>query len=231
MRGRLLRLLIIVTSCERTPTDGRRCGLLLEEFVGPYYLWRDAGVEVVVASPQGGMPPLESILLVTDEANLERYQKDAEARGLLADTLRIEQICADDFEAVLFAGGVGASVDLPDDPRVQALFGAFAAAGKPAGFVGYAAAILLKLRTSSGAPYARARAVTGVTNSERRSLEPAAPSGPSLASALKRQSAIYTAAADGLSHVVRDGLLVTGQNTRSAVGVARALLDIAGQVG
>jgi putative intracellular protease/amidase len=45
---------------------GRKTGFRLNEGAAPYYVFRDAGVELTLASPKGGQPPVDAPGFVTD---------------------------------------------------------------------------------------------------------------------------------------------------------------------
>ena len=54
-----MKILMVLTSHDQLGNTGRKTGFWLEEFAAPYFVFRDAGVELTVASPKGGQPPLD----------------------------------------------------------------------------------------------------------------------------------------------------------------------------
>ena len=221
---------MVLTSHGRPPNGGAGCGLCLDEFLSPYYLFVAAGIDVMLASPRGGPPPLDpgADQREADPALAARFRRDHTARDLLADTLKLSQVAPEDFAFVLYPGGVGALFDLPVDAVSQGLIEAFAEAGKPMGFIGHAPAVLTGLRRPDGAPFVAGRRLTALSDQEGQGTGPAYSPTWSVEQALRRLGADYGCGSEGQAHVVRDDLLVTGQNTASAAGVARELMALMG---
>lgn len=215
-------VLLVMTSQERLRDGGPRCGMRIEEFAAAYYVFKNAGLETTLATPCGGIPPPEPGASAV--AATIRFQQDRAARDLLADTLRLEQICPDDFEVVLYLGGGGAMVDLPTDPASLSLLAAFAAAGKPMGFLSEGAAALIGLTGEAGAPFLGGRRLAAITEAERQALGAGAGDPFDLAAALAAQGALCLHGPHGQPQVVEDRGLYSGQNPVSAEPLAQALL-------
>jgi putative intracellular protease/amidase len=223
-----MRILIIVTSHDRLGDTGRKTGLWLEELTDPYYAFKDAGARLVIASPKGGQPPIDPKSeepAHAGQGTVARFKKDAEAQAALAHSRRLDEIDARDFDAVFYPGGHGPMWDLARDRPSAALIKAFHAAGKPLGLVCHGPAALLPVVGDDGRPFVANQKLTAFTNSEEELFGTAGVMPFLLEDALRRLGAHFSRGADRQPYVVRDGLLITGQNPSSARGVAAALLE------
>lgn len=200
----------------------------LEELAAPYYVFRDAGAEVVLASPKGGQPPLDpksaSADFQTDDTR--RFEADAEAKAALASTLRLVDVSVQDYDAVFYPGGHGPLWDLANDSASIALIEAAVAAGKPVGAVCHAPAVLRDVKGPDGALLVKGKAVTGFTNSEEAAVGLTDVVPFLVEDMLVANGGVYSRGDDWSPHVTRDGLLVTGQNPASSAPAAKALLDL-----
>ncbi len=147
-----MRVLIVLTSHDRLGDTGKPTGFWLEEFAAPYYVLKDAGAELTLASPKGGQPPLDPKSDAPDaqSADTRRFKTDAEAQELLANTHRLDTVAMADFDAVFFPGGHGPLWDLAEDPAARALIESAIAAGKPVAAVCHAPAIFRHAETADG---------------------------------------------------------------------------------
>lgn len=223
-----MNVLMVLTSHDRLGDTGEKTGFWLEEFAAPYYVLRDAGAAITLASPKGGQPPLDPRSDATDAQTpaTERFKSDEAAQRLLASTTPLAEIKADAFDAVFFPGGHGPMWDLAESADARRLIEAFAAAGRPIAAVCHAPAVFRHTRAASGAPLVSGRRVTGFTNSEEdavglRNVVPFL-----LEEMLKANGGVYESGPDWGVHVVRDGNLVTGQNPASSEAAAHALLEM-----
>lgn len=220
-------ILIVLTSHDRLGDTGEKTGFWLEELAAPYYAFRDAGCQLTLASPTGGQPPLDP-KSDAEESQTEatrRFRRDAEARAQLADTRRLAEVRAEDFDAVFYPGGHGPLWDLVDDPDSIRLIEAFWAQGKPVSAVCHAPIVLLHARDEHGAPLVAGREVTGFTNGEEAAVGLTDIVPQRVEDALIEQGAHYSKAEDFAPYVRRDGRLITGQNPPSSEPVARRLLE------
>jgi putative intracellular protease/amidase len=220
------RVLVVLTSHDQLGNTGKKTGFWLEEFTAPYYAFRDAGVEMVLASPAGGQPPLDP---KSDDPSFQtdttrRFRQDAQAQAALASTVRLETVHASDFDAVFYPGGHGPLWDLAESPVSIALLEAFDRAGKPMGLVCHAPGALKKVRNAQGQPLVAGRHVTGFSNSEEAAVELTDVVPFLIEDEFRRQGARYEKGADWAPFVLTDGHLVTGQNPASSEAVAKALL-------
>ncbi|RZF26747.1 type 1 glutamine amidotransferase domain-containing protein [Paraburkholderia sp. UYCP14C] len=222
------KILVVLTSHDQLGNTGERTGFWLEELAAPYYAFLDAGAGVTLASPKGGQPPLDP---KSNEPGFEteatrRFTVDAAATKALADTKRLADVSLADFDAVFYPGGHGPLWDLAEDPVSIALIEQAIQAGKPVGAVCHAPAVLRHAKGADGKPLVSGKAVTGFSNSEEEAIGLTNVVPFLVEDMLKVNGGRYTKAIDWQSHVVVDGLLVTGQNPASSDASARATLDL-----
>ena len=221
-----MKILMILTSHDKLGETGKKTGFWLEEFAAPFYVFKDAGAEVTLASPKGGQPPLDPKSDAPDAQTeaTKRFKDDQQAVDLLARTHILSEIDAADYDAVFYPGGHGPLWDLANDADSIALIEAMIAAGKPVAAVCHAPGILRDVKAADGAPLVQGKKVTGFTNSEE------AASGLTdvvpflLEDMLKERGGIYSCKGDWAVHVVEDGLLITGQNPASSQKAAEMVL-------
>lgn len=223
-----MKILFVLTSHDRLGDTGHKTGFWLEEFAAPYYVFKDAGAAITLASPAGGQPPLDPKSDEPDAqtAATERFRQDVQAQAALAATVPLAQVDAADFDAVFYPGGHGPLWDLANDPASIALLEAFERAGKPLGLVCHAPGALVKVRAANGQPLVAGRRVTGFTNSEEAAVGLSAVVPFLIEDEFIRLGGHFQKGPDWQAHVVTDGRLVTGQNPGSSEGVAQALLSL-----
>lgn len=223
-----MNMLIVLTSHDQLGNTGKKTGFWLEEFAAPYYVLKDAGVSITLASPKGGQPPLDpkSDLPENQTELTKRFRADTAAQADLAGTTKLADVSADDFDAVFYPGGHGPMWDMPDDATSIALIEAFVKADKPVGAVCHAPAAFVNVRGKDGDYLVKGKRVTGFTNTEEAvvGLDHVVPF--LLEDRLKERGGRYSKAADWAPYVVVDGLLVTGQNPASSGLGANALLKL-----
>jgi putative intracellular protease/amidase len=222
-----MKILIVLTSHDTLGDTGRKTGFWLEEFAAPYYAFVDAGAKVTLASPAGGQPPLDPKSddpgAQTDDTR--RFRQDAEAQRLLASTRPLGEAQAADYDAVFYPGGHGPLWDLAEDPKSVSLIETMLAAGKPVAAVCHAPGVLRHAKTADGNPLVQGRQVTGFSNAEEAAVQLSDVVPFLVEDELKQLGGLYSSGPDWQPHVVGDGLLITGQNPASSVGVAEALLE------
>ena len=222
------KILIVLTSHDRLGETGQKTGFWLEELAAPYYVFKDAGVEVTLASPAGGHPPLDpksaDAGFQTDATR--RFEADAQAQAELASTVRLADLRLEDFDAVFYPGGHGPLWDLAENDRSRALIEGAMAAGKPLGLVCHAPGALRHALTADGKPLVAGRHVTGFSNSEEAAVQLTAIVPFLVEDELTRLGGLYGKGPDWSPFVQVDGTLVTGQNPASSAPVAEALLKL-----
>jgi putative intracellular protease/amidase len=221
-----MKVLIVLTSHDQLGNTGRKTGFWLEELAAPYYAFKEAGAEIVLASPQGGRPPLDPKSNEPDfQTDLtRRFEGDADAMAQLASTVRLDSVSQADFDTVFYPGGHGPLWDLAEDRDSIALIEAFLAANKPVALVCHAPGVLRHVRAADGRPLVEGKHVTGFTNSEEAAVELTDIVPFLVEDELKAKGGVFSRGADWGSYVVRDGLLITGQNPGSSEETAKVLL-------
>jgi len=222
-----MKILMVLTSHDQLGNTGRKTGFWLEEFAAPYFTFRDAGAEIVIASPKGGQPPLDP---KSNEPSFQtdythRFEADAGAMAALADSVRLDSVRQEDFDTVFYPGGHGPMWDLAEDRDSAALIESFIAADKPIALVCHAPAALRHVRGADGKPLVQGKQVTAFANSEEEAVGLTEVVPFLLEDELKKLGAQYSQGPDWGSYVRSDGLLITGQNPGSSLAAAQLLLQ------
>jgi len=221
-----MKVLIVLTSHDQLGDTGKKTGFWLEEFASPYYHLKDAGVQVTLASPHGGQPPLDPKSnepdFQTDDTH--RFDNDQAAQDELSNTAKLTEMKVEDFDAVFYPGGHGPLWDLHNDKDSIALIEGFISAGKPVATVCHAPAVLLKAKDQNGDPLVKGKGVTGFSNTEEAAVELTDVVPYLVEDQLIAMGGVYQKVEDWNSLAVVDGLIITGQNPGSSAAVAEALV-------
>ena len=222
-----MKILMVLTSHDQLGNTGRPTGFWLEEFAAPYFVFRDAGVELTLASPKGGQPPLDpkSDLPENQTPAMVRFKKDAAAQTALAKTVKLADVKAEDFDTVFYPGGHGPMWDLAESPTSIALLEAFYNSGKPIALVCHAPGVLRHV-TYQGAPLVKGKHVAGFTNGEEEAMQLTKVVPFLVEDELLRLGAIFEKKANWQPFSITDGRLITGQNPASSTSAAQALLKL-----
>lgn len=216
-----MRALFVATS-SNSLAPGHPTGLWLEEFAVPYTAARDAGIEVTVASPKGGVVPLDP----KTEPDEKQQQEWAPALQALRTSVTLESVAEQSFDAIFIPGGHGPMVDLAHDATLHALVARHDGNGKLIAAVCHGPAALVHATRGNGEPFFKGRRATGFTNTEETlaGLKGVVPF--LLEDAMKKAGAdFHSALLPMLSHVERDGNLLTGQNPNSSAALAKELVQ------
>lgn len=221
-----MKILMVLTSHDQLGNTGRKTGFWLEEFAAPYFVFRDAGAELTLASPRGGQPPLDpkSDLPENQTPAMARFKKDAAAQKALANTVKLADVKAEDYDTVFYPGGHGPMWDLAESPESIALLEAFYDSGKPIALVCHAPGVLHKVKYK-GEPLVKGKHVTGFTNGEEEQVQLTKIVPFLVEDELLRLGAIFEKKQNWEPFAIVDGRLITGQNPASSTSAARALLD------
>ena len=227
-----MKILMVLTSHDQLGDTGKKTGFWLEEFAAPYYVLKDAGHDIILASPKGGQPPLDPKSDAPDAQTdaTRRFKADGAAQDHLAATEVLGEIEPSGFDAVFYPGGHGPMWDLAEDVDSKALIEAMIAAGKPVALVCHAPAVLKNVVAQDGSPLVMGKKVTGFTNGEENAVGLTDVVPFLLEDMLKAKGGDYSKGADFAPYVVQDGLLITGQNPSSSEPAAEALLKALVQV-
>ncbi|KJY92504.1 type 1 glutamine amidotransferase domain-containing protein [Pseudoalteromonas piscicida] len=226
------KILMVLTSHAELGDTGEKTGFWIEEFAAPYYAFVDAGVEVTLASPKGGQPPIdpksEQPDFQTDSTT--RYFDDQKTQELVANTLPLAEVNAAYFDAVFYPGGHGPLWDLATDANSIQLISSFLAADKPVGAVCHATAVLMDVKATSGEYLVKGKVVSGFTNSEEAAVGLTDVVPFLLEDELVKRGADFQKVDDWNVFAVRDGLIFTGQNPASSELVAEKMLTYLNQL-
>ena len=213
-----MKVLMVLTSHDKLGNTGRKTGFWLEELAAPYFTFKDADAQIVLASPKGGQPPLDP---KSNELNFRtdltrRFEADKAAEAQLASTVRLDGVRQDDFDTVFYPGGHGPMWDLAEDRSSIALIESFVAARKPIALVCHAPGALRHVKRPDGKPLVHGKRVTGFTNTEEEAVGLTKVVPFLVEDELKAKGGIFSKTEDWGVHVVTDGLLITGQDRASS---------------
>lgn len=223
-----MKILMVLTSHDKLGDTGKKTGFWLEEFAAPYYVFKDAGADITLASPKGGQPPLDPSSNTQDAqtAATDRYKRDDVAQAHLGSTEMLSTLSADDFDAVFYPGGHGPLWDLAEDTDSIQLIERFNAADRPIGAVCHAPGVFKNTKGTDGKALVTGKTVTGFTNSEEEAVELTDVVPFLVEDMLKSNGGKFERADDWASFVVTDGKLVTGQNPASSEAAAEKVLEL-----
>ena len=221
-----MKVLIVLTSHSELGNTGEKTGFWIEEFAAPYYVLADADVELTIASPKGGQPPIDPKSELPDAQTpaTKRFNDDRELKKKLANTVKLSDLNQADYDAVFYPGGHGPLWDLANDAVSISLIEDFYKHRKPVAFVCHAPGSLIKVKAPDGEPLVKGKEVTGFTNTEEEAVKLTKVVPFLLEDELKKLGANYSKGPDWGSYVKKDGLLITGQNPASSEEAAKLLL-------
>lgn len=222
-----MKILMVITSHDQLGNTGRKTGFWLEELAAPYFVFKDAGVEITLASPKGGRPPLDP---KSNEPEFRtdltrRFEKDAAAEAQLDKTVRLDGVKQEDFDSVFYPGGHGPMWDIVEDKNSIKLIEFFLAAGKPIAVVCHSTGALRHVKAPDGKPLVRDKEVTGFTNGEEEAVGLTKVVPFLVEDEMMKLGAVFSKVANWGVHVVNSGLLTTGQNPASSGPAAKVLLE------
>ena len=220
-----MNILMVLTSHDKLGDTGKKTGFWLEEFAAPYYAFLDAGVNITLASPAGGQPPLDPSSDTPDAQtkDTKRFKEDSEAQERLATTKKLADMKAEDFDSVFYPGGHGPMWDLAVDKNSIELIETFIKQDKPVAFVCHSPAALKNVKID-GEYLVKGKTVTGFSNTEEEAVQLTDVVPFLLEDVLKANGGNYEKSSDWESFVVEDGLLITGQNPASSEEAAKRLM-------
>jgi len=224
---RPLKVLFVLTSHSQLGETGEKTGFWVEEFAPPFYSLLNKGVNITVASPQGGKAPIDPRSKTESNQTdaTRRFNSDSTAQSMVRNTIKLDQIKAEDFDAVFYPGGHGPLWDLAEDKTSIALIEAFNAQNKPMAFVCHAPAALKDVKNTAGEPLVKGKNVTGFTNTEEEAVQLTAVVPFLVEDMLKQNGGIFAKKDNWMVNVVSDGNLITGQNPASSKLAAETLFE------
>src|SRR5271157_3212182 len=225
-----MKILMVLTSHDQLGNTGRTTGFWLEEFAAPYFVFRDAGVQLTLASPKGGQPPLDpkSDLPENQTPAMTRFKQDQTAQKALSQTVKLADVKSEDYDTVFYVGGHGPMWDLAESRVSIALLESFYNSGKPIALVCHSPGVLRHV-TYQGAPLVKGKHVAGFTNGEEEEMQLTEVVPFLVEDELLRLGAIFEKMRDWEPFSVVDGRLITGQNPASSTSTAKALMNLLAQ--
>jgi len=217
---------MVLTSHDELGNTGEKTGFWVEEFASPYYVFKDAGLEITLASPMGGQAPIDPTSKLADFQTkaTERFDADEAVQKEVANTIKLSSANVSDYDGVFYPGGHGPLWDLTDNADSIALIESFLQSNKPVAAVCHASAALLNVKTPSKEYAIKGKSVTGFTNSEEEAVQLTNVVPFLLEDELIKRGGEYQKAQDWHAFAVQDGLIITGQNPASSDLAARKLL-------
>lgn len=222
-----MKIVMVLTSHGELGNTGKKTGFWIEEFAAPYYVFLDAGASITIASPKGGQPPIDPSSDTPENQTpaTVRFKADTDLQNILKETVLLSSVSAADYDAVFYPGGHGPSWDLTNDADSIKLIGEFWKSKKPVAAVCHAPAVLLNVNDAAGTPLVKGKNVTGFTNSEEEAVQLTDIVPFLLENELKSKGGIYSKKDNWVSYIVKDGMLITGQNPASSEAAAKELLQ------
>lgn len=222
-----MKILMVLTSHDQMGDTGHKTGFWLEEFTTPYYVFRDAGADITIASPKGGQPPVDPNSEAEDALSetTRRFQKDAHAKEALASTKKLSDVDMNEYDAIFYPGGHGPLWDLANNEKSVSLIKTAYEQDKVIGAVCHAPAVFKNVEVKPGQNIVGGRKVTGFSNSEEDAVGLSGVVPFLVEDMLKENTATYTKGEDWAPHIVVDGKLITGQNPASSEGTAKAVVQ------
>ncbi len=223
-----MKILMVLTSHSELGNTGKKTGFWIEEFASPYYVFLDAGASITIASPKGGQPPIDPSSDTPENQTpaVIRFKADKSLQKILAETQLLSTVSSDDYDAVFYPGGHGPLWDLTNDADSISLIEEFWNSKKSIAAVCHAPAVLLNVKDDAGNHLVKGKNITGFTNSEEAAVELTEVVPFLLENELKNKGGIYSKKDDWASYVVKDGMLITGQNPASSEAAAKELLNM-----
>ena len=225
-----MKILMVLTSHDVLGDTGRKTGFWLEEFAAPYFVFRDAGVDLTLASPKGGQPPIDpkSDLPENQTEAMTRFKQDDVAKKALSSTRKLADMKSQSFDTIFYVGGHGPMWDLVDNPYSIRLIESFYNSGKPVAAVCHSPAVFHRVMYQ-GVPLVKGKRVTGFTNGEEAAVNLTHVVPFLVEDELRRIGAAYEKAPDWESFALVDGRVVTGQNPASSTAAAQLLIKVLSQ--
>jgi putative intracellular protease/amidase len=222
------KILMVLTSHSELVNTDSKTGVWLGEFTDPYYEFIDKEYDVTLASPEGGKPPVDPRSQITENitSSNRRFQKDEKAQKDFEFTHKLEELHAEDFDAIFFPGGHGPMGDLATDEITAHLVVDFYRQQKPIGAICHGPAALLTAAIEEPELLID-KEVTAFSNAEEKIVGLRDNIPFSLEDRLKTLGAKYTSATIPFTSKVKvSGKLVTGQNPASAEKAAKELIKL-----
>lgn len=220
------RILIVASSHAKRGDTNQPGGVWLKDLADPYYVFKDAGAEVILASPNGRRIPIDPESLTRDQTDYTaRFISDRAAQADLNNSRKLDKINAEEYDMLFIPGGCGPLTDLTENQDLASVISTFEQHQRPIGAVCHGTAALLCAQKDNGEAYVQGRELTCYTKEEDKAAGLSDVLPFCLEDKLKEQGANHQKGIKSQPNVCTDGNLITGQNAASAAPVARTLLD------
>lgn len=219
-------LLIITTNYAGCECGKPECkciqntGVYLEEFAVPYLVFQKSDVKTVVASPKGGLSPVDENSMSC--SNPEEWD---DCIKVLRETKKLSEINPDEFDGVYFPGGHGPMFDLAECQETANIVSDFFNKGKLVSAVCHGPAALINAKTRDGESIFKGKRVTCFTNEEEGIVKLKELVPFLLETKIRELGGNFIAEKPWAEHVEVDGNLITGQNQNSALLIAEKILE------
>jgi putative intracellular protease/amidase len=225
------KVLVVLPSHDQLGNTGQKTGYWLEEFTDTYYKFIDSGYEVTIASPRGGKPPVDpkSTQKENQSESTKRFERDKSAQEKLENTLALSQVSASDYDTLFLPGGHGPMWDLSSDENMKKIVEDFYSDKKIVSAVCHGPAGLLQATDRNGNSILKGKKITGFTNNEESAVGLTKTVPFSLENRMKELGGKFEKGQDFKPFIVSDGLLITGQNPKSALPAAEKVVEILGK--
>ena len=220
-----MKILMMLTSFDNFNENNKKTGLFPDQFTSPYYIFKDAGAEITLVTPDGGRPPLNEKNKNPTTPGNARLRADLATQIALHNTLNLRQAAQLDFDALYIAGGYGVLWDVVENHYAISIVESIFAASNPIAAVCHSSSIFCRARTNTGEVIVSGKSVTGFSNSEEKTSGFNYVVPYSVEDELKKNGAKYSKGLDWEPYVISDGLLITGQNPNSSSLTAKTLLN------
>lgn len=218
------KILVVVTSHNTLGTTGKPTGYYLSEVSHPFVALVEAGYTVDIASTAGGRAPLDPGSLDLKDADNKLVWETPAHRAKLDQTIKLSDVKASDYRAILYAGGHGTMWDFPKDPGVLRVTGEIYDQGGIVSAVCHGPAALIDVKLKNGQYLVAGKKIAAFSNAEETAAGVDKIVPFALESELRKRGGIYSSAPLWQTHVVVDDRLITGQNPASARAVGQAIV-------
>lgn len=220
------KVLLVVTNHDKLGTTGKKTGYYLPEVTHPYYKFKEAGFEVVFASPKGGLAPLDPTSLDLKDKYNKKFYQNKKLMKQLENTVSLGDVNSDDFNAIVFAGGHGTMWDFPNSNSLNNVAQDIYKNGGVVAAVCHGPAALVNLKDKKGNFLINGKKVTGFTNKEEEIAQLTKVVPFLLEDKMKKRGATFVQAGAWQEKVVVDQRIVTGQNPQSAGKLGEEIVKI-----
>ena len=238
VHSRPKKVVMVVANPTVSSNNNWPVGFWAAELTHPYFELAERGVEVTIASPDGGKVEFDNL---SDPRDPSKWSGDdlismgfihtPELMALLAETPKLSDLDYDDFDALLICGGQSPMFTFPDNGDLQHAIKTFYEAEKITAAFCHGVSALVNVTLSTGEYLVKDKTLTGFSNNEEDFGNAAA--GMEIMpwrveDVLRERGANYIQGGLLKAFSVRDGRLVTGQQQYSGREVAKLVIDMLG---